>query len=130
MDFAFKQYIDYNQDYDGKAVYNAPFWIPSAVDGLGVNSVDIILDKNELRTFILIHKWMLSISGIGVPITFFDSRFPTLPFFTLNNLIPVVDSVQPFEYVTKGNSFRMICSDPAVRFALLVQTVTQEKIRK
>ncbi len=127
MDFTFKQYLEYNQDYKGIAVYNQPFWRAASVVA-GVNSVNVPVKKNDLTTFILVHQMQISLTGTGVPFTFFDSRTPTLPMLNFSNAIRM-ENVFPFYNIGKGASFQMVCSDLAVRFSLLIQIVTQEKQR-
>jgi len=127
MEIAFQQYINYNLDLDGVAVYNAPYWIASKA---GTTSfVQVPLNKNEMVKFIIIHRMSYSNTASGVVVHFTDSRFPTLPLMEFNNAFPH-EGIFPFFHIVKARQFTMISSVAGVKFALLVQTVTQEKLRK
>lgn len=125
MEFAFKQYLDYNQDYKGKPVYNLPYWQQGVVKGI-TKEVNIALNKNDLATYILLHLIQYSPQQ-DAPATFFDSRYPSKPFFTFKELHDT-GGIYPFPYISKGNSLKVVCTNAKSEFALLIQIVTQEKI--
>lgn len=125
MDFSFKQYLDYNQDFKGKPVYNLPFWQCSIVEA-GTSHVNIALNKNELRTFILIHQMSYAGAGSAFPTNFIDSRYPANKLIQFSDTY-AFDNIWEFNYICEGNSLDIVCNNPAIQFSLLVQIVTQEK---
>lgn len=125
MDFAIKQFLEFNQDYRGTPVYNILRWQNSTILG-GANVVDIPIDKGELRTFVIIHLLSISTDGLGGVIQIYDDRTPTIPAIEINNNVSFFNVV-PFYYTARNNRLRFICSNNNVKFSLAFQTVTQEK---
>jgi hypothetical protein len=129
MEFALKQFLDYNQDYKGRTVYNLPFWQCNTLDPkTGASFLNIALDKNESRTFILIHKMSYSPSWSSIPTIFTDSRYPSQPLMKFNDTLDV-GGIYDFIYISKGNSLKINCTNNVCLFSFFIQIVTQEKER-
>jgi len=122
MDWSIKEYIDNNLDLHGKAVYNAPTWVTSVLNGAN-SEIDIPLNKNENRRFIIVHQ--ISFSRWGGTCNLIDADFPTvtiLPFASATATPFICD----FIYIKRAAKLKLIINSNSLSFSILYQTVTQE----
>jgi hypothetical protein len=126
MNFAIKQYIDLNLPPDAEAIYNKPIWQQSVFDGaIAGHLVNIALNKNEERAFILVHEIALgSRTGVAIVVNYWDLAYsPKRPIFIYSG---TSFGIFQFIYLAQANSLR-ISNDQDVSFSLLYQTISLRK---